>query len=45
MCAGIYKKIPLFRDATASGIQVLTLLLDVKSFDYFRWVNFIDEDI
>lgn len=42
--AQIYTKTPFFKDATASGIQILSLILGVKSPDLFKWVNFTQED-
>jgi hypothetical protein len=34
--AQIYTKTPFFKDATASGIQILSLILGVKSPDLFK---------
>lgn len=34
-----FKKIPLFKDATASGIQILSLILGVARTEYFSWLN------
>jgi hypothetical protein len=41
----IFKKTPLFKDATASGIQILSLILGLKNFSDMRWVNLTEESV
>lgn len=42
---GCFFKYPIFKDATASGLQILTILLGVKTVDIFTQSNFTTKNV
>lgn len=43
--SGIFIKVPIFHDATASGLQILTLLLGAKTPEVYLKSNFLDREV